>query len=108
MRKRRVELDKEREEKKQRVRDLNVNDKGKRKADAIDIDDPEPELESKAQGPMEQKQTYPTDRVTRASVLRARRVTGRSVGIDAIEEMIAFEQRGVELGELPVDFSFEK
>lgn len=47
-------------------------------------------------------------RVTRASRNRARRVTGRSVGIAAIEEMIAFEARGVELGELSEDFSFAK
>jgi hypothetical protein len=47
-------------------------------------------------------------RVTRASRNRARRVTGRSVGIAAIEEMIAFEARGVELGELSEDFSFTK
>jgi len=47
-------------------------------------------------------------RVTRASRNRARRITGRSVGIAAIEEMIAFEARGVELGELPETFSFAK
>lgn len=46
--------------------------------------------------------------VTRASRHRATRVTGRSVGIAAIEEMIAFEARGVELGELSEDFSFTK
>lgn len=47
-------------------------------------------------------------RAKRASRNRARRVTGRSVGIAAIEERIAFEARGVELGELPEDFSFTK
>lgn len=54
------------------------------------------------------RERYPVERITRASAKRARRITGRTVGIEAIEEMMAFEQRGIALGELPEDFSLAK
>jgi hypothetical protein len=106
MRKRKVELGVEREEKKRRVRELRSEGKGKGKEMVIDVDGPS-EVESKesiaSSGPM-----FSVERITRSSRLRATRVSGRSVGIAGIEEMIAFEKRGVELGELPDYFSFQK
>jgi hypothetical protein len=106
MRKRKVELAAEMVTLYKRVKAM-TDRKGKGKA--IDLGDEVTHVEPSSDLHSDQVDgRYPVARITRASANRARRVTGRSVGIAAIEEMIAFEQRGVELGELPEDFSFNK
>jgi hypothetical protein len=103
MRKRKIEVKEERTALYKRVKAIG-NVKGKGKA----VDEGEQTARPRRSGrDKDDKHEYAT-RVTRASRNRARRITGRSVGIAAIEEMIAFEARGVELGELPEDFSFTK
>lgn len=51
---------------------------------------------------------YPVERIVRASIRRATRLTGRTIGYEHLEQMVAFEARGVELGELPADYSLQK
>lgn len=51
---------------------------------------------------------YSRDRIIEASTRRAARVTGRTIGFEFFEEMVTFEQRGIELGVLPTDHSFKK
>jgi hypothetical protein len=119
MRRRKAELEEERKSLYKRVKAMESDVKGKGKAVATDMDMEEKvdgDLSGAASGyrtPLTSDavnggERYPIERITRAITKRARRVTGRSVGIAAIEEMIAFEQEGVELGELPEDFSFAK
>jgi len=100
MRKRKLESSKERVELIKRVKALG-DVKGKGKAVVEHSEEALPDSVGK-------NEPYPVERITRASRRRATRKTGRSIGIAAIEEMIAFEARGVELGELPKDFSFAK
>jgi hypothetical protein len=103
MRKRKIEEKEERTALHKRVKAIgDVKGKGK----AIDEGE-EPARPRRSVRDQDEKREFAA-RVTRASRNRARRVTGRSVGIAAIEEMIAFEARGVELGELSEDFSFAK
>jgi hypothetical protein len=103
MRKHKIEDKEERMALYKRVKAIaDVKGKGK----AIDEGE-EPARPRRSVRDQDDKREYAA-RVTRASRNRARRVTGRSVGIAAIEEMIAFEARGVELGELSEDFSFTK
>jgi hypothetical protein len=106
MRKRKIEIGEEREALRKRVKSIgDVKGKGK----AVDVGGDEGQGVSERDGGGQgTDKRYPIARVLRASRNRAIRKTGRSVGIAAIEEMIAFEAQGVELGELPETFSFTK
>lgn len=75
--------------------DTGSDPKGKRKA----TDDLVPESSG---------ERYSVELVTRASAKRAARITGRTIGIARLEEMIAFERRGMELGELPPDHDLSR
>jgi hypothetical protein len=108
-RKHKAEVKEERAETYQRVKAMGDR-KGKGKA----VDDDSQADAGEGAGAEEgseagvKRERYPVERITRASAKRARRITGRSIGIAAIEEMIAFEQAGIDFGELPEDFSLAK
>lgn len=103
MRKRKVEAGEERAELYKRVKAIG-DVKGKGKA----VDEGEEEGRPRRSVRDNNDKRSSIARITRASKNRATRITGRSVGIAAIEEMIAFEARGVEFGELPENHSFAK
>jgi len=49
------------------------------------------------------EERFAVEKILRASKRRATRVTGKSIGIGHVEETLAFERRGIELGELTKD-----
>lgn len=56
----------------------------------------------------EERDRYSVERINRASAKRATRITGQTIGYDYLKEMVRFEQRGIELGELPANHSLMK